>query len=59
MKQQQENIEAIKNVLKTDKVRNKDLLDSIQRMETYTNSLKAVKKKEKELRYEKSKMMEM
>jgi hypothetical protein len=59
LKQQQENIEAIKNVLKTDKVRNKDLLDSIQRMETYTNSLKAVKKKEKELRYEKSKMMEM
>ncbi len=46
-------------MLKTDKVRNKDLLDSIQRMETYTNSLKAVKKKEKELRYEKSKMMEM
>jgi hypothetical protein len=46
-------------VLKTDKARNKDLLDSIQRLEVYTNALKTVKRNEKELRFEKSKMMEL
>ena len=45
------NIEAIKNILKEDKVHNKDLLDSLQRIETSLNATKATKKNEKELRF--------
>lgn len=41
------NIEVIKNGLKEDKVRNKDLLESIQNLETFTNATKATKKSEK------------
>ena len=58
-KQQEENIEVIKNVLKEDKARNRDLLDSIQRLETYTNATKNTKRNEKEIRFEKSKQMEL
>lgn len=43
-KQQEENIEVIKNVLKEDKARNRDLLDSIQRLEAYTNATKNTKR---------------
>ncbi len=50
-KQQEENIEVIKNVLKEDKAKNKDLLDNIQRLEIYINATKATKKNEKELRF--------
>lgn len=46
-------------MLKEDKARNKDLLDSIQKLESYTNAAKAVKKNEKEIRFEKSKMLEL
>jgi hypothetical protein len=50
---------VIKNGLKEDKVRNKDLLDSIQRLEIFTNATKATKKSEKELRYEREKLKEL
>lgn len=49
----------IKNILKEDKARNRDLLDNIQRLENYTNATKAVKKSEKEVRFEKSKLAEL
>lgn len=42
-----ENIEVIKNGLKEDKAKNKDLLDSIQRLEVFTSATKAIKKTEK------------
>lgn len=57
-KQQEENIEVIKNLLKEDKTRNKDLLDSILRLEAYINGSKNTKKNEKEIRFEKSKLLE-
>ena len=43
-KSSEENIEVIKNGLKEDKIKNKDLLDSIQRLELVTNATKATKK---------------
>lgn len=46
-------------MLKEDKARNRDLLDSIQRLETYTNATKNTKRNEKEIRFEKSKQMEL
>lgn len=62
-KSSDENIEVIKNGLKEDKVRNKDLLDSIQRLEVVTNAAKATKAtkmmSEKELRYEREKLKEL
>ena len=49
----------IKNVLKENKAQNKDLLDSIMRLENHTNAAKLSKKNEKEIRFEKGKLMEM
>ena len=53
------NIQVIKNGLKEDKIRNKDLLDSIQRLEAFTNATKHTKKTEKELRFEREKIREL
>ena len=51
------NLEVIKNRLKDDKARNKDLLDSISRIEPIIKA--ATKKSEKEVRYEKEKLKQL
>lgn len=55
---QDENIEIIKNALKEDKAKNRDLLESIQKLEQYAAASKTTKKSDKEVRYEKSKLEE-
>ena len=49
--QDDNNLEGIKNILKEDKVKNKDLLDNIQRLEQFINVNKGTKKNEKEIRF--------
>ena len=44
---QDENIEIIKNALKENKAENKDLLESIQKLEQYVTASKSTKKNEK------------
>jgi hypothetical protein len=51
------NLEVIKNSLKDDKTRNKDLLDSIGRLEPVIKA--TTKKSEKEYRYEREKIKEL
>ena len=41
---QDENIEIIKNALKENKAKNRDLLESIQKLEAYANASKSTKK---------------